>query len=450
MTEASVIAPWTLSIPSFAATPRGPATPSVWRAAPCAWLLVCLIATMSSLSALNAQAQAQDQTLATVRLDGRALFRLTESAGTGARARARQVEQRLAAALASTSQASAEVQTAADPAQMTIVLMGRTLLTVTTADATENGMAVEVLAMRWTETINTALARAQQRRVSGWGRFVAAVQAGVETAFARLLESAIVVIPRALAAFLVLALFWALANGVRWAMRVIFRHLISDLTVENLIKQIGYYTVWALGLLVAATAFGLDPETAATGLGLTSLALGFAMKDVLSNFVSGLLILTLRPFELGDQIVIGETEGTVEPIELRATMIRTYDGRMVSVPNSETFTSRITNNTASPVRRASIELQLDYVADLRAAIQCLADTASRDDAVLPSPAPSVTVQELRSDTVLLQLQFWTDSRRSTHVATGSRIRLAVVERLREQNIALPDSTLDVRIVPKEG
>lgn len=408
-------------------------------------LLAVMACTLPPLGAL-----AQEQGLAAVRLDGRALFRLTETEGMDAPSRARQVEQRLSAALAAPSRASAQVQPAANPAQRVIVLLGRPLLTVTQNDAAENGVSVEDLAERWTDTINVALARALDRRISGWGRFAAAVQAGVETAFARLLESAIVVIPRALAALLVLALFWALANGVRWILRIIFKHLISDLTVENLINQIGYYTVWALGLLVAATAFGLDPETAATALGLTSLALGFAMKDVLSNFVSGLLILTLRPFELGDQIVIGETEGTVERIELRATMIRTYDGRIVSVPNSETFTSRITNNTASPVRRAAVDVELDYTADLRAACRCLAETAARDEAVLPTPVPSVTVPELKAETVLLRLQFWTDSRRSSHVAASSRIRLGVVASLREERIALPDPTVDVRIVPAKS
>ncbi len=62
-----------------------------------------------------------------------------------------------------------------------------------------------------------------------------------------------------------------------------------------------------------------------TGLGLTGLALGFALKDIISNFVSGILILGLRPFEIGDEIVVGPTEGAVQRIELRATEIRTYD-----------------------------------------------------------------------------------------------------------------------------
>lgn len=69
-------------------------------------------------------------------------------------------------------------------------------------------------------------------------------------------------------------------------MRIIFRRLVEDLTVENLIKQVAYYAVWVLGIIVAIDAFGLNPQTLVTGLGLTSLALGFALKDIISNFIS--------------------------------------------------------------------------------------------------------------------------------------------------------------------
>ncbi len=82
----------------------------------------------------------------------------------------------------------------------------------------------------------------------------------------------------------------------------------------------------------------MNLESVATVLGLGSVAIGFALKDILSNLVSGVLLLVMRPFEIGDQIVIGETERTVEQIELRATQIRTYDGRLVLVPNGEAFT----------------------------------------------------------------------------------------------------------------
>jgi small-conductance mechanosensitive channel len=106
---------------------------------------------------------------------------------------------------------------------------------------------------------------------------------------------------------LVLSLFCAVSALVRRLMRALFRRVVEDLTVENLIKQFTYYAIWGPGILVAVDALGFDPQTVVTGLGLTGLALGFALgfalKDIISNFVSGILILLLRPFRLGDQII---------------------------------------------------------------------------------------------------------------------------------------------------
>ncbi len=115
--------------------------------------------------------------------------------------------------------------------------------------------------------LETALAQASTRRTSERARFVTDVRASVDTAFARLLEAAISIVPRALAALLVIGVFWALAAGVRAVVRMISRRLIHDRTVENLIKQVSYYTVWLLGLIVAATAFGLEPAPWPPGLG---------------------------------------------------------------------------------------------------------------------------------------------------------------------------------------
>lgn len=399
------------------------------------------------LACLDITTAYSQQTHATVRLDGRPLFRVAESETQSASERARQIEQRLMAVLESPrSAAKVEISPSSpDEAQRVITVGGRIIVTVNELDAAENGVPIDGLSQTWAAAIERALASARERRLSQSDRFFTAVRSSVETAFARLVESAIVIIPRAVAALLVLVFFWLLATAVRWMLRALFHLIISDLTIENLIKQVGYYAVWALGLLVAASAFGMEPQTVVTGLGLTSLALGFALKDILSNFVAGLLILTLRPFQLGDQIVIGETEGNVERIELRATLIRTYDGRMVSVPNSETFTSRVTNNTASPVRRGKVDMAVGYDTDLRNATALLLRAAHGVEGVLDDPPPSVRVRELEDDSIRIEVRFWTDSRRSDYVATASRVRQAVVELFRREGIALPDGILDVRM-----
>jgi len=420
----------------------------MWNDCPRRLRCLYIALTLFLAGALAAVAASAQDAYSTVRVDGQALFRVGALDDEDARTRASRAEERLANALESLPAPLPvrAVPVAAPAGSNEITVAGRRVVLVTPADAQDNGLSVAALSQRWSATIEKALARAAERRQSTSDRFVNAIRSSVQTAFARMLDSAIVVIPRAIAAALVIALFWSIAAAVRWLMRLIFRRIVSDLTVENLIKQVAYYAVWALGMLVAASAFGLDPQAVATGLGLTSLALGFALKDILSNFVSGLLILTLRPFRLGDQILIGPTEGSVERIELRATIIRTYDGRMVSVPNSETFTSRVTNNTASPVRRATVAVHLDYSARLALAFETILGATQRTEGVLAEPPSSVRLRSLEPDRLVLEARFWTDSQRSDYVLTASRVRLAILAALADAGIALPDSVGQVDLL----
>ncbi len=335
------------------------------------WLLLFTILTTTIIPS---SVRAQDERV-TVRLNGRSVFRVSAVENNDAQARAQQIERRMNRLLENPEALAAPriETTRADRAERVITIAGVPVVTVTSADAQDNLTTVDALATQWSQAIDNALKRASQRRLSSWGRFVAEVQTSVVNAFGRLLESAIAIIPRAIASLLVIGLFWVFAATVHWLMRIIFRHIVEDLTVENLIKQVAYYAVWTLGVIVALDAFGFDPRTVATGLGLTGLALGFALKDILSNFVSGILILLLRPFELGDQIVVGETEGSVERIELRATQLRTYDGRVILVPNAEVFTSRIINNTAASIRRSSVQLFIGYDSDLQRVVNVVED-----------------------------------------------------------------------------
>ena len=392
-----------------------------------------------------APGRAQDDRT-TVRLDGRAFLRVGPADTSTAAQRAQRIERRLATLL-ETPRAlpPARVEPAgADGGQRVITVAGVPVVTVTQADAEDNVTSVDVLAQQWSRALDGELRRAGERRLSRWGRFGAEVQASVQAAFSRLLESAIRIVPRVLAALLVLGLFWLLATGVRAALRAIFARVIEDRTVESLVKQGAYYAIWTLGLIVAVDALGFQPQTVVTGLGLTGLALGFALKDIISNFVSGLLILALRPFELGDQIVVGETEGSVERIELRATQIRTYDGRLVLVPNAEVFTSRVTNNTASPVRRAVVPLFLGYDSDLPRAVEVVRRATAAAPGVLAEPPAAVRVAELGQDDLVLEARFWADSRRSDFTATQAVVRAEIVAALRAAGIGLPDP--DVRIL----
>jgi small conductance mechanosensitive channel len=317
------------------------------------------------------------------------------------------------------------------------------IVTVTEIDAEDNLTSVEQLALQWSQAIDDTLQRAGAERQSPWGRFVAEVRGSVENAFASLGESLIVIIPRALAALLIFAIFWLVALIVRWLARVLLVRLIPDRTGQNLVQQVSYYIIWAIGIIVAIDAFGVDPQTLVAGLGLTGIALCFARRDIISNFVSGILILTLRPFSIGDQIIIGDAEGSVERIELRATQIRTYDGRRVLVPNAEVFTSRVTNNTAAPTRRASVEICIGYGTDINQALGLIKEATQTAPGVLSEPPVVVLVMELSAEVVTLQVHFWADSRRSDFLMTASAVRQIAVARLLAAGISLPEPSASV-------
>jgi small conductance mechanosensitive channel len=382
----------------------------------------------------------------TVRVNGRSLFRVGPADTVSAADRALRIERRLATLLEA-PRALAPAQIAAaegDSASRVVTVSGVPVVTVTRSDAEDNLSTVGALATTWAHAIDAELGHAAEQRRSGWGRFAADIQSSVRSAFSRLAESVVRLVPRLLAAVVVLALFWLLAKGARWLMRLIFRHTIDDLTIENLINQAIYYTIWTLGILMAVDALGFPPATVIAGLGLTGLVLGFALKDILSNFVSGILILALRPYELGDQIVVGETEGSVERISLRATDIRTYDGRLVLVPNAELLTSRVTNNTASPRRQAGVTLFLGYEADLPRAVEVLCAATRETEGVLEEPPVRVRVKELGQDDVLLEIKYWTDSRRLDFVTSQTAVRASAVAALKRAGIGLPDP--DVRFL----
>ena len=243
-------------------------------------------------------------------------------------------------------------------------------------------------------------------------------------------------LPAIASAVTVLVIAWGLATLAQRAVVFLARY-VENPTRRNLVRQVSYYAVWAVGVVIALDVLGVNAQALVTGLGLGSVALGFALKDVISNLVSGLLILVMHTFEINDQIIVGETEGTVERIEVRATHIRTYDGRLVLLPNGEVFMSRVTNNTASPLRRASVFVYLDYRQDLERVMSIICETVAGVRGVAADPAAVMRLHDLTPENLQIESRFWTDSRRTDFMNTVSAVRIAIVNALEKEGIALP-------------
>jgi small-conductance mechanosensitive channel len=179
-------------------------------------------------------------------------------------------------------------------------------------------------------------------------------------------------------------------------------------------------------------------------LGISGVAFGFAFRDILQNFLAGILILLTEPFQIDDQIVFKNFEGTVEEIQTRATTIRTYDGRRVVIPNSELFTNSVTVNTAWENRRLEYDVGIGYGDDIDRAKQLIMEAIANLDDVLKEPAPDVLVMELAGSTVNIRVRWWINPpRRAEALDTRDKVLTAIKNKLTANGIDLPFPTQQI-------
>ncbi len=167
-------------------------------------------------------------------------------------------------------------------------------------------------------------------------------------------------IPYFVAAMIVMVIFWLLSKLFKKVVRKVLGNRSSHQNLVKVFQRVGGALIFFIGFMIAMVVAipGFTPAKLIGALGIGSVAIGFAFKDIFQNLLSGILLLLSEPFRIGDQIVSGNYEGTVEDIKIRATVIRTYDGRQVVIPNSDLYTSALTVNTAYKQRRLQLEVGL--------------------------------------------------------------------------------------------
>ncbi len=197
-----------------------------------------------------------------------------------------------------------------------------------------------------------------------------------------------------------------------------------------------------VGLMIAIPSF--RPAQLIQILGIGSVAIGFAFRDIFQNFLAGIILLLTEPFQIDDQIIVGAFEGTVERIQTRATFIRTYDGRRIVIPNAVLFADSVIVNTAFPQRRLQYDVGIGYGDDVEEARKLILDALHALPSVLQNPAPEVLVTSLGDYSITLRVRWWIDPprKRDTFVSTDevlSTIKLT----LSEHGIDLPFPTQQV-------
>lgn len=248
-------------------------------------------------------------------------------------------------------------------------------------------------------------------------------------------------LPKILIAIVVFTIFVLIA----WVTKLSIRSVASrndSSALGNVLGRLSQAVILFVGFMIAAAIISksVTPAKLLSVLGVGGVAIGFAFKDLLQNFMAGILILLRRPFEVGDQVVFGEHEGTIESIDTRSTVVKTYSGERVLIPNGEVYTNPMKILTAYEKRRSQYDVGIGYGDDIDVAKRKMIEAMEGVEGVLSDPAPEVLIVELAGSSVNLRGRWWTDPRRSDVVHVKSEVIEAFKRGLDEAQVDMPYPT----------
>ena len=216
-----------------------------------------------------------------------------------------------------------------------------------------------------------------------------------------------------------------------------------DITLSKFLGDLVYVGLIILVVVAALGTLGVETSSFVAILGAVTLAVGFALKDQLSNFGAGALILMFRPFEVGHFIEAGGVSGVVEEIGIFNTKIKTGDNRLIYLPNSSIIGGSITNYSAKDTRRIDLVIGVSYEDDLQKVKQELWNILNNDERILKEPQPTVAVSELADSSVNLIVRPWVRS--SDYWPTYFDFLEKIKTRFDEVGISIPYPQMDVHL-----
>jgi small conductance mechanosensitive channel len=251
---------------------------------------------------------------------------------------------------------------------------------------------------------------------------------------------------RVLLAVLTLTIGWWLVNKVtrEIAKLLALRH--ADLALQGFISTLANIILKILLMVSVASMIGIETTSFVAAIGAAGLAVGLALQGSLSNFAGGVLILLFRPFRIGDWIEAQGVSGTVDAIQIFHTVLRTGDNKTVIVPNGNLSNGIITNTNRQPTRKITLDIGVDYDADLQKGREVLLELA-KDPRVLETPAPEAVVAALGDSAITLSLRLWVNT--GDYGGVMNMLNAEVRDRLRAAGIDIPFPQRVIRLVQEQ-
>jgi len=220
-----------------------------------------------------------------------------------------------------------------------------------------------------------------------------------------------------------------------------------DVTLTRFLESIVYYTLLIVLLIAVAGQLGINTASFLTIVGAAGLAIGLALKDSLSNFSSGVMLILFRPYRVGDYATVGGVTGTVMSIDIFNTTLNTPDNQRVIVPNANITNDVITNVTANNTRRVDLTIGIGYGDDLLKAKKVLGEILKTENRVLETPAPKIAVSELADSSVNFVVRPWvkTSDYWDVYFDLTEKIKLT----FDQEGISIPFPQQDVHLSQKK-
>lgn len=253
-------------------------------------------------------------------------------------------------------------------------------------------------------------------------------------------------LPLFLAAMLVLVLFW-LVGGWLQRHQGIYRRIAPNQFIANLLGQVVQLIFIVLGFILALVLLDATPLIGAIlgAAGIVGLAVGFAVRDTVENYIASILLSVRNPFEVNDFVRIESFEGNVASLNSRATILISPDGNHIRIPNATVFKAIIINFTRNPERRFQFDVGVDTAQDLLAAQTLALDTLYDIPGVLDEPKPMVLVEALGDSNVLLRIFAWVDQRHHNFGKVRSEAIRTVKQAFDQAGIVMPEPIYNLHI-----
>ena len=250
------------------------------------------------------------------------------------------------------------------------------------------------------------------------------------------LEKLIASLPNILTAILIVVASIYLAKLLSNLLKRVLKRRGADLEVTLLLGTFVRWSIIVAGSITALQRF-FDVTAFLAGLGILGFTIGFALQNIMQNFVSGVILLIEQPFDVGDAVELNGYGGTVLTISLRTTEMRTFDGLIIMIPNADVLSNAITNYTRADRRRIELPVGVSYGSDPAIARQTVLESIKNVPGFLGDPEPVVVFHTFGGSSVDMTAYFWIDTSKTNPLAAKDAALEFIKAALDKRGIEIP-------------